>query len=160
MRISQSWDDGVVDDIRLLALLRQHYATVTFNLNPILYRSQRTLSWSNGNRSVWRLGRDELAEVYYSFEIANHSMSHQSLLNLAKKELASEVLDSRLLLQDWFQQPVRGFCYPFGDCNPTVKEAVRAAGHVYARTIIECDSIFPPTDPYYKVSCMFNDPAF
>jgi peptidoglycan/xylan/chitin deacetylase (PgdA/CDA1 family) len=161
MRISQSWDDGVVDDIRLVALLRQYCATATFNLNPILYRSQRTFSWSNGNKAVWRLGRDELVDVYSGFEIANHSMSHPNLLNLSKKELAYEVLDSRLLLQDWFQQPIRGFCYPFDGYNPTVKEVVRAAGHVYARTIIECESILPPTDPYeFKVSCRFNDPAF
>ena len=161
MRVVQSWDDGVVDDIRLTALLRLHGATATFNLNPGLHQPDRAFGWNYGDKEVWRLGRDELASVYAGFEIANHSLTHPNLADLSPGDLAREIGDSRRLLQDWFRQPVRGFCYPFGGYNPAVKEAVRAAGHVYARTVAECAPAFPPVDPFeFGVGCRFADPAF
>jgi peptidoglycan/xylan/chitin deacetylase (PgdA/CDA1 family) len=161
MKIVQSWDDGVTDDVRLTELLRRYRAKATFNLNPGLYQPQRSFGWHTGDKEVWRLCRDELTAVYAGFEIANHSMTHPNLPALSATELEREVRDSRRLLQDWFQQPVRGFCYPFGEFNTVVKKAVRAAGHVYARTVSEGGPVFPPADPFeLGVSCRFADPAF
>ncbi|CDH44536.1 Polysaccharide deacetylase [Candidatus Contendobacter odensis Run_B_J11] len=161
IRVIQSWDDGVVDDIRLTELLRHYQATATFNLNPGLHQRQRSFSWCYGDKEVWRLGVDEWVEVYAGFEIANHSLNHPYLPDLSLTDLEREVRDSRHMLQDWFQQPVRGFCYPFGGVNPAVKVAVRSAGHVYARTVNEHESVFPPADPFeFGVSCRFADSAF
>ena len=161
MKVLQSWDDGVVDDVRLTRLLRQYRAKATFNLNPGLHLPGRSFSWRYGDKEVWRLGRDELAEVYAGFEIANHSMTHPNLPDLSPGTLDWEIRESRRLLQDWFQQPVRGFCYPFGGFNPAVKNAIGAAGHVYARTVTEVELLFPPADPLeLGVSCRFNDPGF
>ena len=161
MKVVQSWDDGVVDDIRLADLLRRHQASATFNLNPGLHHAGRSFSWRYGDKEVWRLGRDELVEIYAGFEIANHSLNHPNLPDLSPTDLRREVQDSRRILQEWFQQPVRGFCYPFGGFNPVVKEAVRAAGHVYARTVTEREPILPLTDPFeFGVSCRFADPLF
>ena len=161
MRVAQSWDDGVVDDIRLIELLRRHHAKATFNLNPGLHHGQRTFSWRYGDKEVWRLGREELPDLYAGFEIANHSFSHPNLPGLSPADLAHEVQDSRTRLQDWFQQPIHGFCYPFGGFDPTVKAAVRQAGHRYARTVTEVETVFPPTDPLeFGVSCRFTDPLF
>lgn len=161
MKIIQSWDDGVVDDIRLTELLRRHGAKAAFNLNPGLHQNQRAFGWRHGDKEVWRLGRDELVDVYAGFEIANHSLTHPNLPDLSPADLEREVRDSRYILQDWFQQPVRGFCYPFGGFNATVKAAVRAAGHVYARSVAEGDPVFPPPDPLeFGANCRFADPAF
>jgi peptidoglycan/xylan/chitin deacetylase (PgdA/CDA1 family) len=80
MKVVQSWDDGVVDDIRLADLLRRHQASATFNLNPGLHHAGRSFSWRYGDKEVWRLGRDELVEIYAGFEIANHSLNHPNLL--------------------------------------------------------------------------------
>lgn len=161
MRVVQSWDDGVVDDIRLTELLRRHDAKATFNLNPGLHQSRRSFSFQYGDKEVLRLGRDELDGVYAGFEIANHSLTHSYLPDLSPADLIHEVRDSRQLLQDWFQQPVRGFCYPFGGFNPAVKDAIRSAGHIYARTVAALESVFPPVDPLeFGANCHFTDPAF
>lgn len=161
MKIVQSWDDGVIDDVRLTELLRRYQATATFNLNPGLHQFNRSFSWRYGDKDVWRLGRDELADIYTGFEIANHSLTHPYLPDLAPMDLTREVRDSRLILQDWFQQPVRGFCYPFGGFNATVKEAIHNAGHLYARTVAETDPVFPPADPLeFGTNCRFSDPEF
>jgi peptidoglycan/xylan/chitin deacetylase (PgdA/CDA1 family) len=161
VKVAQSWDDGVADDVRLTGLLRRYRAAAIFNLNPGLHQPRRSFGWRHGDKEVWRLGRDELAGVFAGFEIANHSLTHPHLPDLSPTDLEREVRDSRRLLQDWFQQPVRGFCYPFGGFNPAVEDAVRAAGHVYARTVSEREPVFPPTDPFeFGVSCRFADPAF
>ena len=161
MKIVQSWDDGVVDDARLTDLLRRYRATATFNLNPGLHQPQRSFSWRYGDKEVWRLGQDELVAVYAGFEIANHSLTHAFLPDLSSAALRREVHESRLILQDWFRQPVRGFCYPFGGFNAVVKEAIYAAGHCYARTVSELDPAFPPVDPLeFGVNCRFADPEF
>jgi peptidoglycan/xylan/chitin deacetylase (PgdA/CDA1 family) len=161
MKVLQSWDDGVVDDIRLTGLLRRYRARATFNLNPGLHRPGRSFSWRYGDKEVWRLGRDELVDVYTGFEIASHSLTHPNLPDLSPEALDWEIRESRRRLQDWFQQPVRGFCYPFGGFNPAVKDAIRAAGHGYARTVAEVEPLFPPADPLeLGVSCRFNDAAF
>jgi peptidoglycan/xylan/chitin deacetylase (PgdA/CDA1 family) len=161
MKVVQSWDDGVLDDVRLTGLLRRYRARATFNLNPGLHQPGRSFGWRHGDKDVWRLGRDELPEVYAGLEIANHSLTHPNLPDLSFEALTREVRDSRHLLRDWFQQPVRGFCYPFGGFSPAVKDAIRAAGHVYARTVVEVEPVFPPADPLeLGVSCRFNDPGF
>lgn len=161
MKVVQSWDDGVVDDLRLTELLRHYGATATFNLNPGLHQSQRSFSWKYGDKEIWRLRQSEMVAIYAGFEIANHSLTHPNLPDLSPMELERQVGESRRILQDWFQQPVSGFCYPFGSFNSAVKEVVRTAGHVYARTVQYCDSVFPPVDPFeFGVSCWFADPAF
>ena len=58
MKVTQSWDDGIVDDVKLVELLLRYRATATFNLNPGLHQPQRTFSWRYGEKEVWRLGRD------------------------------------------------------------------------------------------------------
>ncbi len=161
MKVVQSWDDGVVDDARLTDLLRRHRATATFNLNPGLHQPQRSFSWRYGDKEVWRWGQDELVAVYAGFEIANHSLTHAFLPDLSPVDLRREVHESRLILQEWFRQPVRGFCYPFGGFNAAVKEAIHVAGHCYARTVSELDPVFPPADPLeFGAHCRFADPEF
>lgn len=161
MKVVQSWDDGIVDDIRLTELLRRYGAKAAFNLNPGLHQNHRAFSWRYGDKEVWRLGRDELVGVYADFEIANHSLTHPYLPDLAPTDLAREIRDSRSILQDWFQQPIQGFCYPFGAFNAEVTKAVHNAGHVYARTVTELESVFPPAHPLeFGVSCRFADPGF
>ena len=100
-------------------------------------------------------------EICVGFGIANHSLNHPYLPDLSPTALEREMRDSRRILQDWFQQPVRGFCYPFGGVNQVVKAAVRAAGHIYARTVNEHESLFPSVDLFeFGVSCRFSDLAF
>ena len=68
VKIIQTWDDGLVDDIPLIALLRRYGVKATFCLNPGLYRSERSLGWIRDGREVRRLAAGELRQVYEGFE--------------------------------------------------------------------------------------------
>ena len=134
MKIAQCWDDGVTTDLRLVSLLRRHGARATFNLNAGLHARGREFGWWHRDTEVWRLGLDELREVYQGFGIANHTLTHPWLDRLPIEQARREIRDGRARLQALFDQPVRGFAYPFGAFDEAVAQEVRDAGHAYART--------------------------
>jgi len=140
MKIAQCWDDGVSTDVRLVALLRRHGARASFNLNAGLHGPQRQLGWQHRGTEVWRLAQPELRAVYDGFTIANHTLTHPHLVGLPADALRREINDGRARLQDLFDQPVDGFVYPFGTQDLTVQQAVREAGHRYARTTEAADA--------------------
>lgn len=163
IRVTQSWDDGVTTDVRLIALLHKYQAKATFNLAPASYEATRTNThWHyEDGPDVWMLARPELATVYQGFEVASHSLTHPNLTTLRPDQLAWELAESRRQLEELFQRPIRGFAYPFGAHNAAVRAAVRAHGYLYARTAIpgpeyatpanptpvNVPSVFPPPDP-------------
>jgi len=80
MRIMQCWDDGDVDDIRLVEILRKHGARATFNINPGGWKSKRREAHRfKGEYQVYRLTLDEMPQVYKGFCIGGHTMTHPLL---------------------------------------------------------------------------------
>jgi peptidoglycan/xylan/chitin deacetylase (PgdA/CDA1 family) len=162
MKLCQCWDDGIVDDIRLCEVLRRHGATASFNLNAGKHRAERYHDWDfQGTKAVWKLSRDELAHVYRGFTIANHTLTHPHLTRVDDAQLAREIAEGRQQLRDLVGQEVLGFAYPFGDHDDRVARAVRAAGHVYARTCNNVPAVLPAADAMkLGTSCHFLAPDF
>jgi len=156
MTVVQCWDDGVTADARLIEILRRYNAKATFNLNPGLHKAQRSPGWTYKETDVARLGWEEMRAVYDGFTIANHTLSHPRLEQLQPEEALREIVEGRDRLQQFFDQPVLGFAYPYGTYNETVKRLVREAGHVYARTTRNVDYPFPPDDAMaFHSNCHF-----
>ena len=161
MKVVQCWDDGVTTDERLVGIFRRRGAKATFNLNAGLHGKDRKLSWVHGGTEFWRLGWDEMREIYRGFTIANHSLTHPRLDEMSEEAVRYEILEGRSRLQQFFGQPVYGFVYPFGTYNEAVMKLVREAGHVYARAAGSVDCPFPPEDAMaFRPSCHFLAPDF
>ena len=161
MKILQSWDDGVIDDVRVVEIMKEFNAKATFNLNPGLYQKERSFGWKHNDKEVWRLGIDEMAELYSGFEIAAHSMTHPDLTKCSDEQLVYEIVECRKILQDFFQQEVSGFCYPFGTFDDRIKYFLSIAGYSHARGIGKADNIFPPSDFYeFNPHCHFLSENF
>lgn len=162
LKVVQCWDDGVNDDIRLIEILRKHGAKASFNLNPSTHGDLRKGGHSERwGKLIQRLARSELNDVYEGFTIANHSMSHPWPTKIPLEAWRSEVVDARKVLQDWFQQPILGFVYPYGDCNGATADVVREAGHVYARTTGNATPCLPVKDPmFFAPDCHFHNEQF
>lgn len=155
IRIVQSWDDGVVEDVRLTKLLRKYRAFADFNLVPGLYSAERSWGWRQGERDVWRLGRNELTAVYEGFDIASHSMSHPDLTRTDHGRLWYEIRESKRVLEEMFQREVPGFCYPFNAYNERVIQSIREAGYRYARGS-DAGTEYPPAEPLvFSPTCHF-----
>lgn len=73
---------------------------------------------------------DELAEVAAAgIEIGNHSLIHHPLDVLSPAQLRTEVVNSRDLLEQRLQRPVRSFAYPHGYHSALVRRVVENSGH-------------------------------
>lgn len=117
------------DDIRVIEILRKHGAKATFNLNPATHGAVRQGGHNDRlNKVIQRLARNELDAVYEGFTIANHSMTHPWPTKIALDDWRQEVVDGRKVLQDWFQQPILGFAYPFGDFDAATAGVIRGGG--------------------------------
>ncbi len=161
MKLVQCWDDGVTTDVRLVSLLRRQGARATFNLNAGLHEQERRFGWRHRDTEVWRLGRAELCAVYDGFCIANHTLTHPRLDRLPIDLARREISEGRARLQDLFDQSVSGFAYPFGAFDADVAQAVRDAGHEYARTTGAADAGVGTHDPMaVSPSCHFLAPDF
>jgi peptidoglycan/xylan/chitin deacetylase (PgdA/CDA1 family) len=66
----------------------------------------------------------------------SHTVSHPRLSRLAAEQVRAEVEDSKAALEDLLGESVPHFCYPFGDYDAGVREAVQAAGYHSALTCI------------------------
>ena len=158
LTVVQCWDDGVTTDVRLIDILRRHGAKATFNLCAGLYGKQRS-SWMHKDTEVGRLGWDEMRDVYEGFTIANHSLTHPRLEQMAIEAARRNIAEGRDRLQQFFGQSVSGFAYPYGSYNEAVMAAVREAGHTYARTVHNVECPFPPENAMaFHPCCHFLAP--
>lgn len=164
MKVMQCWDDGVDNDIPLVELLKKRNAKATFNLNPgITQRSARS-PWNKLFKDRFRPARlslDEMKTLYKGFRVAGHTMTHPRPNQLPPEQLRAELVDCRAFLEDFFEQEVKGFAYPFGEYNEEVKKAVKDAGYLYARTTKNVDGPLKLDDPMELHShCHFMSPDF
>jgi peptidoglycan/xylan/chitin deacetylase (PgdA/CDA1 family) len=89
------------------------------------------------------------AMIAAGWELAAHTIHHLDLTELGPEELKEEVAGSRKILQEEFKVPVDNFCYPAGQFDETVIEAVEAAGYTGATTEI---SGFAERDKPYELA--------
>lgn len=68
-------------------------------------------------------------------EIGSHGATHRALTRLSDADLASETAGSKAALEAVTGAPVVSFCYPYGDVDERVVQAVRAAGYRAATVI-------------------------
>lgn len=92
---------------------------------------------AGGPRPDWDgiMGWDHLrALVRGGHEVGSHSLSHAILTQVDDAQLEHEVRGSRERLRAKLGTPCESFCYPNGNCDARVTEAVRRAGYLRAVT--------------------------
>ena len=121
-KVTTSWDDGHSGDLPLAELLASKGMVGTFY-------------WTWDHPEFTCPGpADTQALLDMGMEIGAHTMTHPDLTALDGDQLQWELEASKSELEDYIQQPVRTFCYPFGYFNRTVRNAVADAGYELART--------------------------
>lgn len=92
----------------------------------------RTSNPSYPNHLSW----EQIEQISASgMEIGSHTRSHPSLPTLGSAGLDEEVGHSKIILEEHLGQPVNSFCYPAGEYNQTVVDAVARAGYKQAVTV-------------------------
>lgn len=143
MKVVQCWDDGVVNDIRVMEMLRKYGAKATFNLNPGLMSEERMVTgwmklgetgWSFRGYRAGKVGLKELREVYDGFEVASHCWKHECAGRVPDDVFMKAAMDARTYLEDVFERECRGFAWPCGDYTPETCKLMHEAGFAYGRT--------------------------
>ena len=76
--VTFSFDDGVVDDIRLIELFKKYGIKATFNLNSASLSDSH--GWTfNGEKYVTYVNYTEHPDLYDGFEVASHTYRHPFL---------------------------------------------------------------------------------
>ena len=155
-----SFDDGVVQDRRIVEILREYGLGATFHLNSGLFGA-KTFIGHPPTVPHERLEVSEAKELYDGFEIAAHTCTHRDLSQCDDETRRREIADDVAALSLLFDREITGFAYPYGRGAAESREDLRAAGIAYARTVDESQDFRLPFDPLrLPITCRQNDPAF
>lgn len=141
--LTLSYDDGVVQDVRLAQIMDAHGIKGTFNINGRDFTADRSGSWTHP-----RLTREEALVLYNTptHEVAVHSYTHPFLEQLPTGNAAWEIVKDRETLEEMFGTIVRGMAYPMGTYDDDVVQTLKQCGVVYSRTTKSTHDFALPTD--------------
>ena len=150
-----TYDDGVLQDVRLVLLLNRYGLKGTFNLNSLLM--ERDFVWHHETIGpVRRLHPSVAAHLYEGHEVASHSCTHPDLTNMSWEGLCYELGHDKYLLEQLTGKPVLGFGVPFDYYDGMAVDCVRHLGFVYGRGSEETRSYAPIWDPYRQQAGLFH----
>ena len=140
-----SFDDGVVQDGRMVALLNKYHLKGTFNLNSGL----EDFVWYYEDRFPIRRQRlADTVEQYRGHEIASHSLHHCWLNTLTPPQLTREVSQDCDALRRIFGVEQPGFAVPFTACGEREIRILRKYVR-YIRLSERGGNFFLPADPWH-----------
>ncbi len=109
--LTMSYDDGRIQDERLVAIFNKYGIKGTFNLNYGLMEDTRDPN---------RIPRERVRELYQGHEVATHTMTHPTIERCPLTEVAEEILADRKGLESLTGRPVRGHAYPNGSYSEEI----------------------------------------
>lgn len=166
--VTFSYDDGVLQDKRLIKIFNKYGLKCTFNINSDLLGKANVLDRNGITVAHCKPSRAEVRSIYEGHEIAGHTLTHPLLPSLEEKEIITQVENDRLALSELAGYEVVGFAYPCGGKNydGRVSEIIKNnTGVKYCRTIESNQSFeiqknlfeFKPTSSHYmKLDYLFE----
>lgn len=133
--LTMSYDDGRVEDRRLVSIFNANGIKATFNLNSGIRTDNA------------KVPQGEWADLYRGHEIACHTLTHPTLERCPIDQVALQVLGDRGELERLAGYPVRGLAYPNGSFSPAIKSLLPSLGIAYARVVANSESFGQPADP-------------
>lgn len=136
--ITFSYDDGVVQDIRLIELLNKYGLKCTFNLNSELLSKKGTLIREGKRIAHYKIHTEDVKHIYEGHEVAVHTLTHPNLTQCDDKEIIRQVEADRLNLSELVEYEVVGMAYPCGGVNNDDRVAgiiKKNTGVKYSRTV-------------------------
>lgn len=149
--ITLSFDDGVTQDRRLVALLNKYGLKATFNINSSLLGIKGGWEYNGKFVNHIKVYPDEIKDLYEGHEVAVHTLTHPNLTGEEEKTIVYQVEEDRKRLSDMMGYKVQGMAYPCGGINNDDRVASiikNQTGVKYARTITSTHSFDLPENLY------------
>ena len=137
--LTMSYDDGKIQDERLVSIFNHYGIRGTFNLNYGMIDKEGLIPP--------RIKSSRINELYAGHEIATHTMTHPTIARCPMTEVAEEILADRKGLEQITGRIIRGHAYPNGSYNEEIKQLFRQLGIAYARIVEPAADFALPTDP-------------
>ncbi len=154
--LTLSYDDAVLQDIRLLKIMNENGIKGTFNLNSGFFGTENTLIREGHLVMHNKVSAEVVASLYAGHEVAVHTVTHPNLCAIPDAQVLDEVLTDRKNLENLVGYPVRGMAYPGGGVDARVIGLLKGCGIVFARavgTTKRFDIPKPDTWLDWKCSC-------
>ena len=155
--VTLSYDDGVVQDIRLSDIAKKYGLKITFNINTGRYFPEER----ERDRFSRRMKLSEAQKLYIGSgnEVAIHAYKHPFLEQLTDNDIINEIMIDRINVSKQYKSMARGMAYPFGTYDDRVKDILKKCGIAYSRTIKSTESFLFPTDWItLHPTCHHNNP--
>ena len=144
--LTMSYDDGRLEDRRLIEIFNRNGIRGTFHLNSGL--------WEGDAR---RIQPEEIAELYRGHEVACHTATHPTIARCPISEVADEIFRDRAALEARTGYPVRGLSYPNGSVTEEIERLLPMLGIRYSRVVGSSDGFALPENPYrWMATCHHN----
>ncbi len=119
--VTTSWDDGFPLDSRIADLL------LKYNLKGTFY-----IPLANAEHEL--MDKETIKRVAREFEIGGHTLNHKDLSKITLAEAKNEIISAKAEMEDLIGKKLEMFCYPKGHFNQGIKDIVKDAGFIGART--------------------------
>ncbi|MBQ4268924.1 MAG: polysaccharide deacetylase family protein [Clostridia bacterium] len=121
--VTLSYDDGVRQDKRLIAIMQKYGLKGTFNLNGGFFDK------------YGRMTKQESLELYPAagMEVAVHGYSHMTLPMMETELAVNDILLDRKELENTFGRVIKGMAYANGWCSEEIIELLKKIGVDWAR---------------------------
>ena len=107
-----SFDDGTVEDRRLIALFDRYGLRGTFNLNSGKFGVRREIVHEGIPVHHYVIEQEEAKTLYQNHEVAAHTVHHPNLVKISRQEVIHEVADDCRALEELTGQQIMGMAYP------------------------------------------------
>ena len=93
-----SYDDGVLQDKRLIDIFNKYNLKATFNLNSERFGLEGQLIRGGKQINHTKVNAQDVKTIYGGHEVAAHTLTHPNLCKLEKEEIMRQVEQDRLNL--------------------------------------------------------------
>lgn len=143
--VAITFDDGYLDNLEnAFPILEKYRAKATIYI--VVDRHDR--DWSTYKKAHHNSGEllreKKLNDEQVKFlaksgliEIGSHTITHANLSKLSDEECLSELVQSKILLEELIQKPINSFAYPFGIYSERDVQMAKQAGYSNAVTTKE-----------------------
>jgi len=146
-----SYDDGVIQDRRLITLLDKYGLKATFNLSSGWLGQTHTFQYKGAEFVHQKVDREEVPALYRNHEVAAHTLTHPKLPLLSDEEILFQVEQDRKTLSSLVGYEVVGMAYPGATNNhdERTERIIKAhTGIRYCRTVDDSHSFEIPDNLY------------
>ena len=140
--VTFSYDDGRIEDKRLVEMFNKYGLKGTFHLNNPEFEKH----FPHFLKDPKFVDPEEYRTLYKGHEISCHAASHPFLYYSPDEHIRMEIRENRRFLEEKCSYPVRGMSYPFSSFDERVAKVCRAEGMEYARTAEQTMEFGIPSD--------------